>query len=535
MGGRFYSLRLEFTKAKQGVDDSKKQKKKPSSAPASVALVWQRPHRVPEVIQSRFLSPASAPETFICSTPFPPDDRSYGWERGTAISEAWDEATTNAAIEAASYVAARLNDLADAEEGAADHGEKAREFCTTFAEQAFRKPLNEELARTYVDRQFEEASDPETATKRIVLLVLKSPRFLFREIESGPNQHNVAARLSFGLWDSIPDQILLDAARSGRLATKNEVREQAERMMQDVRAKMKLQEFLLTWLNAHSSVDLSKDQQAFPDFDESTVADLKTSLELFLDEVIESDGADYRELLLAEDVYLNERLAKFYGSERPPSAAFTKTKLDDGKRAGVLTHPFVLARFAHGSESSPIHRGVFLARGVLGKALRPPPDAFAPLAPDLHPDLTTRERVTLQTQPASCMMCHAMINPLGFTLERFDAVGRYREQDRDKPIDDSATYHTADGKEITLSGARELAEYLAASEECHAAFAEQMVHHLVQQPVNAYGPRTLDDLRQTFAEHEFNIRKLAVEIMVATALVGRETSGEAQLKLGSAH
>src|SRR5690606_40364668 len=113
----------------------------------------------------------------------------------------------------------------------------------------------------------------------------------------------------------------------------------------------------------------------------------------------------------------------------------------------------VMTHFANNSESSPIHRGVFLARTVLGQALKPPPEAVAPLAPDLHPDLTTRERVALQTQPSSCMTCHATINPLGFTLERYDAVGRFRDQEQNKPIDDSGEYVTLQGETVPLKRA----------------------------------------------------------------------------------
>jgi hypothetical protein len=149
---------------------------------------------------------------------------------------------------------------------------------------------------------------------------------------------------------------------------------------------------------------------------------------------------------------------------------------------------------------------------------------MTPIPPDLHPDLTTRERVTLQTRDAACMTCHGIINPLGFALERFDAIGSLRDRDNGKPVDATAEYRSADGTTATIDGARELAEYLAASDECHAAFAEQLFHHLVQQPVQAYGPTTLDDLRQSFANHDFNIRDLAVEIMVATVQQGRETN-----------
>ena len=116
----------------------------------------------------------------------------------------------------------------------------------------------------------------------------------------------------------------------------------------------------------------------------------------------------------------------------------------------MLTHPYLMASFAYTATSSPIHRGVFLSRSVLGRALRPPPEAVAPLAPDLHPDLTTRQRVTLQTKPESCQSCHGMINSLGFTLEHFDAVGRYRKEEKGQPIDATGTYETRAGRDGQL-------------------------------------------------------------------------------------
>ncbi|MFN9911787.1 MAG: DUF1588 domain-containing protein, partial [Pirellulaceae bacterium] len=100
------------------------------------------------------------------------------------------------------------------------------------------------------------------------------------------------------------------------------------------------------------------------------------------------------------------------------------------QRFGVLTHPYLMSRLSYHDATSPIHRGVFLIRYVLGRNLTPPSEAFAPLSPDLHPDLTTRERVTLQTQDDNCQACHIKINGLGFTLENYDAVGRFQTEDR---------------------------------------------------------------------------------------------------------
>jgi hypothetical protein len=115
-----------------------------------------------------------------------------------------------------------------------------------------------------------------------------------------------------------------------------------------------------------------------------------------------------------------------------------------------------------------------------------------------------------------------VINPLGFTLEHFDAVGRYREKDHDKSVDSTGSYQTRSGQIVTLKNARELATFLAGSEEVQEAFVEQLFHHLVQQPVRAYGPNTLADLRKSFAANGFNIRKLAVEIMALTVMKGRD-------------
>jgi hypothetical protein len=269
---------------------------------------------------------------------------------------------------------------------------------------------------------------------------------------------------------------------------------------------------------------LAKDEQRFPEFDDAAVADLRSSLELFVEEVVWSERSDFRQLLLADKVYLNERLAKLYGNAAGVDEGdFQPIRLDDGLRAGVLTHPYLMASFAHDRDSSPIHRGVFLARGVLGRSLRPPPVAVAPLAPDLHPHLTTRERVTMQTKPTNCMTCHGVINDLGFALERFDAIGRFRDQDRGKPVDDSGSYLTAAGTEVEFRGPRELAEFLAGSQETHEAFTEQLFHHLVQQPVRAYGQDTLQQLRASFEEQQFHIRKLAVDVMAVSALRGRAT------------
>jgi hypothetical protein len=293
-------------------------------------------------------------------------------------------------------------------------------------------------------------------------------------------------------------------------------------MLHDPRAQTKFRDFLLTWLRVDRVPDIVKDAKRYPGFNAAVVSDLRTSLELFLDEVLWSDGSDFRQLLLADHLHLNGRLAKFYGADLPDNAGFQKVKLDAAERAGVLTHPYLMAAFSYTGETSPIHRGVFVARGVLGVSLRPPPEAFTPLASELHPTLTTRERVALQTRENACLSCHGVINPLGFALERFDAVGRFRDKDNARPVDPAGSYQLRTGKTVTFTGARQLAEFLAGSDEVREAFAEQMFHHLVQQPVKAYGPQTLSELCRSFTAGGTHMRKLVVEMMATAALTPRE-------------
>ena len=362
----------------------------------------------------------------------------------------------------------------------------------------------------------------------MVLLVLKSPRFLYHELAGGLDSYDVACRISYGLWDSLPDQALLDAAKAGKLATREQVAGQAERMVTDLRTRSKVREFLLQWLKVDRAPEISKDPKLFPRFGPEIAADLRTSLDLFLDDVVWGESSDFRKFLTANDLYINGRLAQFYGANLPIEASFQKVALEPEERAGLVTHPYLMTTFAYTAATSPIHRGVFLSRGVLGRSLPAPPAAVAPLAPDLHAGLTTRQRVELQTSPKSCQMCHGMINPLGYTLEHFDAVGRFRKEEKGKPIDATGTYQTRSGETVTFTGARALASFLAGSEETHTAFVQQLFHCLVKQPVRAFGSQELSELREFFVNHDFHMRKLMVEIIATSALTPRDPKQKPQ-------
>ncbi len=349
----------------------------------------------------------------------------------------------------------------------------------------------------------------------MVLLALVSPRFLYVPTDNAPQA--VASRLALTLWDSLPDDALRQTAAAGHLATGEQLRQQARRMLADSRTANKLRLFFLQWMKVETPPELTKDPKSYAAFDAAVATDLRTSLKMFVEDVVWNKASDFRQLLLSDDTYLNGRLAAYYGVKMPAGADFQKVAFEPGQRAGILSHPYLMAVFAHPADTSPIQRGVFITRGVLGLALRPPPMAIAPLAAELQPTLTTRQRVELQTRPEACQSCHATINPLGFALEQFDASGRLRRQEKGRPIDATGCYRTRDGRDVKFSGVRELAEFLAASDEVHGAFIEQLFRYLVKQPVQAYGPRLLDELKQAFAASGYNMQDLIVEIAVRTA------------------
>jgi len=514
LGGRGYPLMLEFSKAHQGVDSQKH----PPAARAGIELLWKPPHGVLEPVPERCLAPWTSPPCFVPATRFPPDDRSIGYERGTSVSPEWFAAATAVAAETADHVVAHLEPLAGVTRDAPEREARLRRFCGSFAARAFRHPLADDLRTLVVDRPFAGAPDLDTAVKRSVLLVLQSPRFLFRESPAESTDPFVtAARLSYGLCDSLPDGPLWEAASRKQLATAEQVGRQAGRLLDDPRTRAKLREFLLHWLRVGEPREIVKDREAFAEFTPAVVADLRASLLLAVDEALDGRSDGFHRLLTEEEVWLNGRLAPLYGASLWPEAPFRPVRIDAGRRGGILSHPYLMSMLAYADDSSPIHRGVFLARSVLGNVLKPPKEAVAPLAPDMHPELTTRERVAIQTEAVACQTCHTMINPLGFALEEFDAVGRYRVEQQagrlTKPIDAGGSYLPREGPEAIFRGAKELAAYVADSPDAREAFVQHLFHALVRQPTRAWGPETLPDLTRSFTAAGCDIRHLTVEII----------------------
>lgn len=505
VGGRAYRLVLEHFKFKEKT--------------SSIELWWQPPHGTAEPIPAHALRTERPRELMIVSTEFPADDSSSGYPRGTSISKAWDQAVTEAAIATAEHVVENIDELAFTKPGAPDRTEKLRKLAESWVEICTRRPLDDEMRRLFVDSQFKAAKSPETAVKRVVLLALKSPEFLYPGLQ-GPQKaddHEIASRLALTLWDSIPDKKLAQAAAAQKLHTAEQIRAEAQRMLLDPRTKAKLHGFFHHWLELERAEGTSKDPKVYPDFTPTVLADLRESLLRFLDEVVWSEKSDYRELLQADYLLMNERLGKIYGHP-VTGEAFQRVGFDPKQRAGVITHPYLLASLAYTKQSSPIHRGVFLTRNIVGMSLKPPMKAVVFEDSHFNPKLTMREKITELTRSGGCMSCHRMINPLGFSLENFDAVGRWRTKDNNKPVDAVSEFSTHEGKTVRLSGPRDIVNYVAANPSGHRAFIRHLFHHFIKQQPAAYGPKALDELQRSFAANGCHIQKLLIDIALVEAL-----------------
>ena len=521
LGGRWYPLAIDYW-ALPG---------KAGAPPPEFALRWKPPHGSEQTIPARNLSTAKVKPTFVVRARFSADDSSRGYERSGSVTKAWDEATTSAAFEVANHVLKKIDRFAGTRAGDVDRAAKVQAFAEKFVSAAYRRPLSDEERLRHVASKFDAATDVDTALKRVVLLALKSPQFLYVELPAAedlvegrrsavPSGFTIASRLSFGLWDSAPDEELLRAAADGRLRTRTEIVAQATRMLADPRARAKLREFFHHWLNIRFVEDMTKDAALYPDFTPAVVDDLRTSLHLFLDEVVWSERSDFRELLRADYLVVNERLAEFFGLPAPADGEFARVPAADGARSGVLTHPYLLAAFSYKNTSSPIHRGVFLTRSIAGRALKSPPQAVAFNETEFAPEMTMREKIAKLTGSENCQGCHAVINPLGFSLEWFDAVGRFRREEKGRPIDAASDYYTDENVRVRLERPRDVAEFALASEQANLAFIEQLFHHVVKQPAMAYGPETLPKLRDSFIASRYNLQKLLVEIVAVSALRG---------------
>ncbi len=415
-------------------------------------------------------------------------------------------------------------------------------FINDFGKRTFRRPLSGEEITVHqqiftAGTTLEGAGyNPLQGMELLLQAMLQSPHFLYRvEIghpdpidsqsgmsdESGDlielTSYEVASRLSYLLWGTMPDIALFEAADRDELRTPSEIAEQARRMLAAPRARDAVRNFHRQWLGLNHVSDIAaigKDRTIYPDYDPTLLPLMQRETEEFLEYVVFDGPGDADTIFTASFSFLNDRMAAFYGSgatENPEGAEFEKVELDPNRYAGILTHPGLLAAHSKTDSSSPVHRGKFIRERILCQSAPPPPDVVPP-APEVDPTLTTREQYLMHEAAQECRGCHQQMDAIGFGLEHFDALGRYRETQNGKSIDASGEIIGTLDADGVFDGALELANRLGSSEQVRECVTIQWFRYGYGRNETLEDSCTLDFLRQSFADSNYNIKEFLVAL-----------------------
>ena len=323
---------------------------------------------------------------------------------------------------------------------AAEETACAREILSAVARRAYRRPVDEDdVARllTFYDRG-RAAGSFDTGIEMALRRLLVSPEFLFR-VERDPegvaagesyrvSDLELASRLSFFLWSSIPDGELLDVAERRELSVPEVFEAQVQRMLADPRSEALVGNFAGQWLTLRNAAAVQPDEDAFPDFGEGLRRAFRRETELLFGSVLREDRSTL-DLLAADYTFVNERLARHYGIPNVRGSHFRRVALDDEARGGLLGHGSILTVTSYANRTSPVNRGKWVLENILGTPPPPPP----PDVPDLETAeggqaLSMREAMEQHRANPVCASCHRLMDPLGLSLENFDAIGRWRDR-----------------------------------------------------------------------------------------------------------
>jgi len=392
----------------------------------------------------------------------------------------------------------------------ADPTERARVFIESFGLRAYRRPLTSEEVSQYLTL-FEQG--PELAPERepfaagallAIRLFLQSPYFLYRT-ELGQEDVNgriplsgyeVASKLALAVTGSIPDEGLLEAAAAGSLDPGNNLTTvglEAERLLATPRGKASALHLHTQSLALSRYALIQKNSEEYPEFTTTTPASMRTSAELFLDDLYDADRG-LKSLLTSTEAFVDANLAPIYGVSGSFGADFQRVDLAGLPRQGLLTQPGFLALFAGAHQPDPIHRGVFINQQILCLEISLP-GVVLPELPEVQPDQTNRQYIDALTGRGTCgQTCHATrINPLGFAFENYDPLGRHRTTDNGQNVDASGSYEL-DGTDVTFSNALELVDLLANSPEAHRCYASHWLSYLNGSMPDAGDDPVLDEL-----------------------------------------
>jgi hypothetical protein len=404
--------------------------------------------------------------------------------------------------------------------------ECARLFIETFGFQVYRQPLeSDQIARLMaVYTASSDAGDPfEDRIRQVITGFLQSPFFLYRLEIGSPNPlegtvdvvplsgWEVASRLSYLMWASMPDDELLNAAADGALQTPEQIEAQARRMLNDPRAREAVTRFFIQWLEVEGIRDVIKDTQQYPEFDDGLRESMLRETELFIEDVIWSDDPSLDALLTAPYTYVDRDLASFYGIEGVDSDGFVKVALPNTRAGGILGQGSLLASHASPSQSSPVLRGKFVRTRVLCQEVPDPPAELNVAAPDPEPGLTTRELYKEHTQDDFCAGCHQLMDPIGFGFEHFDAAGLYRAEEQGKPIDSSGEFVGTD-VDGEFDGVEELAMLLSSSDEVRSCVAKQWFRYGFNRLESEENVCTVQAMTEALAASNNDLRELLIAL-----------------------
>ena len=409
----------------------------------------------------------------------------------------------------------------------------ARQIVTSLARRAYRRPVTGAEIAPLFDLFRQGRADSGSFDGGIELAlsgVLVSPNFLFRMADlpdSGVpgevyrlSDIELASRLSFFLWSSIPDDELLGLAERGLLSQRTVLVAQLRRMLADPRIWALVDNFGGQWLHLRNVADWTPDPERFPRFDDSLRYAFQRETELFLEHLIREDRS-VLDLVASDYTFLNERLSHFYGIEGVTGGYFRRVPLTGSQRGGVVTHGSVLMVTSYPTRTSPVLRGKWILENLLGTP-PPPPPPNVPALPDIAAKSagSLREELEQHRSNPSCASCHGRLDPLGFALENFDAVGRYRSEDGGEAIESSGTL--PDGTEVDgFFGLRDV--LLARRREFVEALSEKLLTYALGRGVEYYDRPAVRNIRRRVEAGDFRFSALVEAIVESVPFRSRRT------------
>jgi hypothetical protein len=402
----------------------------------------------------------------------------------------------------------------------------ARAIIASFAPKAYRRLVSQaeadDLFSLEQTLRSQTGATFASAISGVIQAILQSPDFLYR-IESGAPDaahpgtfqltgDEMATRLSYFLWSTMPDPTLRAAAQNGQLSTRQGVREQASRMLDDPRSRPMLRFFFDNLLPISGLTDLSRDKTLFPAFSSAVGGAMREETQRFLEYQIFQGPGTWPSVFTAPYTFVNGPLASFYGMRGVTGTDFVKVDLDTTQRLGLLTQAGVMTGTITTDKSNPVLRGSFIVNKLLCRHISLPTDP-AILAMVKVPDDTTgataRERFSKHSSQPVCHSCHQQLDPFGFALENYDPVGLYRTQEGGETIDAAVTLP---GTNITVTGGVELARQLAQMDEAQYCFASEWANFAYGRTLGSDDSCTTAAVDVAFKDSAFNIKQLLVEL-----------------------